>query len=273
MNYENAIEKLEKDYLKLIDQNIYPINSWLIGDKRVKPAIPFVGKEYFNQAKGQKVLIYASAENLTWCTSSEYLWYTEKSGMLRSRHNFEEQGKNLVSEYEFPDIHIQPIHDGGLLIVANRAMRNLFHANYQDTPREFVEKISCANYGKYTIINPEDASINKDYADNRLLLDISKEYARVDIEILNPDIILVPKTIYYGQKEFFDSISENRKILHIMQINPTNVNCHIFKKSRVEEYKSIELTEIEKIWLDNLRRFNKEKFMSVYDYVDNTVCK
>ena len=68
--YENAVEELEKRYRELHESEKRPPNSWVVTDKDgnekyIRSAIPFVGKEYFSNANGVKVLLYASAENLT----------------------------------------------------------------------------------------------------------------------------------------------------------------------------------------------------------------
>ena len=275
MSYEKAMVLLTEQYCRIFQEEKHPSNAWKILDKEVRPAIPFVGKEYFEQPEGQRVLVYASAENLTWCGdhNPDYLYYCELDGMLRCRKNFEEQGKDKENDEEFPNVHIQPFRDGGLLIATNRIMKNLFHKEYDELPRKFIERICCSNYGKFTILTDK---VNKDYASNKAMLQYSQPYVKADIDILNPDIIILPKSMYRkgGQEEFLCEVAKEKKKIEIMQINPTNVNCHIFNndKSKAGIYDQIQLTEMEEKWKYKLRGFNLEKIMSVYDYIDNDVC-
>lgn len=272
MYYEKAVVYLTDRYCRNNQEKEFPKNHWKVAGRSVLPAIPFVGKDYFNQPKGQRVLVYASAENLTWCTDDKYAYYCELDGMLRCRDNFEKQGEN-PDEYEnFPNVHIQPIHDGGLLIAVNRIMKKLFGHDYAELPREFIERICCANYGKFTVYNEDNEKINKDYAGNKKLVDYSLPYVKADIDILNPDIIIMPKSMYWnGQKDELAILAKGKTIICIPQINTTNVNCHLFnqEKSDAGIYDQISLTETEKSWKSKLHGFNQDKFLSVYDYMDH----
>ena len=271
--YEEAIKQLESRYKELERQH-RPVNAWKILNEYVKPAIPFVGKHYFKQPKGQRVLVYASAENLTWLDPNvENDYYCSFEAMHRSRKNFE-------GDSFYPNVHIQPINDGGLLIATNRVMRFFFQKEYDEYPREFIERISCANYGKFTIMDSDDGNMsdeknrkkrkNIDYASNPKLLDFSKEYVKADLEILKPDYIIMPKTMYFKGKQelFLKSTAPNATIVKIMQINNGNVNRHINRM----ELPECQLTAMEEVWKEQVHGYKKENFLKVYPYIDQ-VCE
>ncbi|MDO4189737.1 MAG: hypothetical protein Q4D29_12200 [Lachnospiraceae bacterium] len=267
MDYQTALTELTTRYSMILDSEGYPLNSWDKDGDKIVPAVPFIGKKYFEQPKGQRVLAYASAENLTWVDRSQIdkAYYCSKAGLRRSRDFYENPEKN---HEVFPFIHIQPFNDGGLLIAVNRIMRNLFGTDYKDTPQEFIERICCANFGKFSIRDTEHPNRNKDYAGNYEILKLMLSYIKADIDTLKPDYIIMPATMYKGKvKESLTQLISEDRVIGIMQINATNVNCHIAKKHLPVE----NLTEIENTWLNALKRMNHDSFKSVYTYVDEIV--
>ena len=234
----------------------------------VHPPIPFVGKQYFEQPV--KILLYASAENL-----NEYDGYIDDDSIAIDRHRYYFESSKS-SDYEFPSVHIQPINNGALLLCACHIMSRLSDVPIC-TPADFLEKISCANYGKYTIKNniPNEKKINKDYASNSAKLNESQEYIEADIEILHPDYIIMVKTMYEGtgnQKEFIDSIKGDATIIPIPQINGTTVNTlKAFRESKMAALE--ELHPAINLWYPNLKSVSHKNFMRVFSYLDNIMSK
>ena len=227
--------------------------------KLIHCPIPFVGKEYARQKV--KILLYASAENLT-----GYDGYLDDDQYAIHRHrNFFESSTSNPDTF-FPNVHIQPINDGGLPIVALYLYLK-FHTVDQMTPAEFLERISLANYCKYTI---QSSSQNQDYATNKDYLEHSHEYIKADIEILKPDYIIIPKMIYWTDREFIDQIKGNAKVIPIYQMNARNINL------RIKKYPQKDLAELPPVlgqWYSHLeangiKGKTKENFLSVFFYLD-----
>lgn len=276
-NVNDAVEELKRRYLQIYsnEKNIPP-NAWKYNGEYVVPAIPFVGKNYFSQPEDERIILYASAENLS-NNESEMSMLCTEDGMYRSMRCFIES-----SDKYFPSVHIQPINDGGYLILAYQLLKRIidkrkFIINYEnDSPKQFLEKIACSNFGKYTILEG-DGKTNFDYADNGSFLRYSHEYVKADIEILKPHYIIMPKTMYYKgnqQRDFFDLLyggEAHAKVIPVYQINGTVVNCTINIKKNADRYRHYsidELTSNEKNWLNNISRINKDNFLSVYGYAD-----
>lgn len=105
--YENAVNELKKRYRQLHETADRPENSWVVTDrvgnkKYVRSSIPFVGKEYFSNPKGLKVLLYASAENL--CRYEDGIEeLAEEYRVHRCRQSFEE---SVARGDFFPSVHI-----------------------------------------------------------------------------------------------------------------------------------------------------------------------
>lgn len=283
--YENAVEELEKRYREFHESENRPPNSWIVTDKEgnekyVRSAIPFVGKEYFSNANGVKVLLYASAENL--CGYEDGIEeLAEEYRVQRCRQSFD---KSVAAGDFFPSVHIQPINDGGLLVVAyqilKKVMGDSFEAIYGNmTPAEFLEHICCSNYGKFTL-HKGDGKTNYDYAGDKQVLSFCHDYVRADIEILKPDIIIMPKSMYYKAKQKNEFFSEYHGmiIFPIHQINAGVVHRTIHgnvskdKSMKIPRYQEIDwntLTSNEKLWHEKIKAINKDCFKSVYTYVNS----
>lgn len=270
-------------YIEIEAKGIRPQNAWYIedtnGKQYIKPAVPFVGKNYFSQDKGCRVLLYASAENLTNYGEGINLLATEE-GMERCRRSFEDT-KN--TEF-FPSVHIQPINDGGLLIAAYQILKKVLGDEFDNkygklSPEQFLECICCSNYGKFTLVN-ESGNTNCDYAnsDGIECLGMCHDYLRADIEILQPDIIIIPSGMYYDarQKElFFERYfpSTNITIVPIYQINARVFNCTVYPAMMKNKYKKIftyeMLSDNELLWHKQAKRINQEKLLGLYAYIDS----
>lgn len=229
-------------------------------------SIPFVGKIYNEQ--DIKILLYASAENLS--NYSKNNGYLDDDDFAINRHRNRYNSSTLKGRF-FPDVHIQPINDGVLLIVALYVYQKYCN-NDAVTPSEFLERISVANYCKYTIQSSEK---NKDYASNAEYLKESHSYIKQDISILQPDIIIMPKSIYCTDYDFICEVKGSAKILPIYQINARNVNLRI-KKYPITPQE--ELNNVIAKWYDNLesngfKRNTKKNFLSIFKYIDECIAK
>ena len=198
-------------------------------DELVHPTIPFVGKNYLEQPK--KILVYASAENL-----ADY--YVDENGENNWEDNWLDNDKKAENRHRgcfeepsfqeghlfFPHVHLEPMNNGCLATVVYYIASKLLGVKYEN-PKEFYETIAFGNYGKFSIetqlqetfrkkpslTSKEKKSLkkdktmkkfNKDYAGNGDLLSVSNEFIKADLKILQPDIIIMPKSIYKTNKKF-----------------------------------------------------------------------
>ena len=100
-------------------------------------------------------------------------------------------------------------------------------------PAEFLERISLANYCKYSIQPDPSKPKNLDYAGNPNYLSESHAYVENDIKILKPDYIIMPKTIYWADRDFIDKIKGTAKIIPIYQINARNIKLAYKRISKI----------------------------------------
>ena len=183
--------------------------------------VPFVGKQYDQQKT--KILLYASAENLSGYNSKGKT-YLDCDDYAINRHRINFDSSILNPNVFFPNVHIQPINDGCLAIVAFYVYQKLLRVE-NISPPEFLERIAFANYCKYTI----QSDTNLDYVSNGNYLEESRAYIKEDFEILKPDYIIMPKTIYWTDRDFIDKANKTARIIPIYQINARNINLHIIK--------------------------------------------
>ena len=234
-------------------------------EELVHCAIPFVGDTYGSQKT--KILIYASAENLSWyinkCKEKCYLDNDEEA-VNRHRNFFNSSKRDRF----FPDVHIQPFNDGYLTIIAL-----YIYLKYQTVeqmkmkPAEFLERISFANYGKYTIDSPK----NEDYAKDPEKLAASHAYIEQDLKILRPDVIVMPGTIYNTDRDFVDRHKGNAEIIPIYQILPRTINS----KKLIRKHDPADVNQLHsvvKVWYKQLKELKNnrttENFLSVFTYLD-----
>lgn len=246
-------------------------------DEIVRATIPFVGKYYTEQR--HKILIYASAENLTdYLREDRRAWKgdlldSDQWAENRHRRSFEE-GK---TDSFFPNVHIGPMNDGRLATAVFYIATKLYQLDFS-TPREFYETIAFANYGKFSIETERQKrerlgqdkggdKMNIDYAGNRELLAVSHGYLQADMELLKPDCIIMPKTMYEVDREFIDRYKGAAVIVPIYQMNARVINCHIAKRN--ERYEKTALTLTVRQWYDKL--MTNDNFLSVFSYLDDVL--
>lgn len=226
--------------------------------------IPFVGRNYERQKA--KILLYASAENLV-----GYTGYLDSDDAAINRHrDFFEWSVSDPNTF-FPNVHIQPINDGALAIVALYVYMR-FQSVDNITPADFFERIALANYCKYTI-QPENHTgryKNQDYAGSEDYLRQSHAYLQADMEILKPDYIIIPKTIYWTDKAFIDQVKGDAQIIPVYQMNARNINLRIKKYPRtpVDELNPILRSWYEQLYANGITGKTKENFLSVFAYLD-----
>src|ERR1044071_3802784 len=150
------------------------------------PSIPFIGERY---GKWGGLLVYASAENLS--------HYRRKPG---SKPDFVQDSRVLNrhrAAYEadhgafFPRVHMAPFEDGSLLVAAWYYIRRR-ESEAPGDPRELLESMAAANFCKFSI----DDQTNQDYVDNREKLAVSVPYVRADLEVLRPQAVILPRSIW-----------------------------------------------------------------------------
>ena len=264
---EDYRNKLEKQY-----KNIFELDkkkpSWAVKKKtkeeNIYPAIPFVGKSYTNT----KLLLYASAENLTYYEQGNDNWLDNDATALYRR--------DISNGSFFPKVHISPVQDGSLLIVAAYILKKLgIHLEYSN-PFEFIENIAVDNFGKFSIKTEKEGSNkrrqNVDYAKNIDKIRESFDYIKSDLKILKPEILILPRTIYFHDEvnQLIKSILPECLVLPIYQINSGIINRLLAKKYEKKSIDDLEETLID--WQSKLRNGitgkTNENFRAVYTYLD-----
>ena len=257
-------------------------------EELVVPTIPFVGTHYGEQNK--RILVYASAENLAnYCTgrSTDRPWLDDDA-QAENRHRkcfdnqeMQEKQANPVIPY----VHCGPMETGLLLTAVMYIAEKLRIMNMDGlTPRDFCEYICFGNYGKYSKETPyqfakrkgvsrEQAKrINIDYAGNETLMSASNEYIKADIDILRPDYIILPASMYKAAKSFIDEIKGTAVIIPIQQMLAGNVHNHIAPNGRNHrEYRKYQVEELHpavRASYNGLTTVAMDKYLYVFGYLD-----
>ncbi len=183
------------------------------------PPIPLIGKDY---RPGHGILIYASAENLSWLNDpSEPVRFMARDAWNRYRVQYN-KGKN--SDGFFPTVGIQPVNDGGLL-TAGWFIAQKFRLACPIQPRTFLEKNAVSNWCKFSI----RSSTNRDYITDIKKLTPSLPYVIGELAVLQPAIVLVPKQIWKHPilSAAMRGASPRSKFIPIPQFNSRVINCHL----------------------------------------------
>lgn len=278
MNTDSAVNTLISQYSSIFDKKgLEP--DWAIRKaneptKLVHPSIPFVGKKYF--AQPVKMLVYASAENLT-----KYTGHLDDDVKAINRHRLYFDQSVQVGEF-FPCVHIGPFDTGSLTLCAYYILSKFMHINDVD-PAEFLESISFGNYGKYTVKPSVKQTKNGlteeniDYAGDPQKLKESHDYIVADIEELKPDLIVIIDSTYNGagsQKDFITPLCPTATIVPIMQILPRNINFRIAPNYSPHSLDDLDETTVR--WYQELKEGGitgktKDKFRSVFSYLDAVI--
>lgn len=272
MEYKELVDQLKESYRKIFaEQSAAGKLSWAQTkvsnpDELVSPSFPFVGKNYADQKT--KILLYASAENLV--NRGKYNGRVDNDDIAINRHRV--WFDNYSEGRFFPRVHIAPVENGGLPIVLRYICEQL-EIETPDTPKEFFESIAIANFGKFSI---RTDTKNKDYAKDKSKLDICIPYVEKDLEILQPNIIVMVKSMYTNktERQEIDKIKGGAKVIPVSQLTPTTITANIHR--RFAEKNIEELSPIIRDWYHNLGRYKGNhltNFLSVFTYLDEDVLK
>ena len=272
MEYTELVDQLKESYRQIFaEQSAAGLLSWAQTkvsnpEELVSPTIPFVGKNYV--AQKTKVLLYASAENL-----AKYNGHIDNDDIAINRHR--KWFDDSVEKKFFPNVHIAPISDGSLLIVLRYICEQL-GIDMPVTPKEFVEAISFANFGKFSIKPVKGSERNIDYAQSKSKLDCCMPYIEKDLEVLKPDIIVMFQTMYSAERSEIERLKGDAKLILLTQINARTVNTNLKRRYALKD--EAELSPVIRDWYDS-RHFNKNKFtnrthtnfLSVFTYLDEVL--
>lgn len=292
LSYEKIQQDLLMTYEKLHEENC---PEWAVHKRNsedfIKPTIPFVGKHYFEQEK--KILVYASAENLAayWKGNTKH-WlgdWLDDDSQAENRHRKCFDDSSSKADQFFPYVHIGPMNNGCLATAAYYIATKLRRTE-NSSPRDFYESVAFGNFCKYSIETDWQRNIrtkvgatgkkeNRDYTqfkvrEAREKIEVSIPFLKADIEILEPDVIIVPKTLYDICKTSFDNARGETEIIPIYQINTRVINGII--ATRYSCYDIDRLPVSIKTWYEQLRKEGmigktKENYLSVFTYLDQTL--
>ena len=214
------------------------------------PPIPLVGRNY---KSGKGLLIYASAENLSWLnnTTVPERFRTEKA-WNRYRVVYEQDGHN--SKDFFPDVGIQPVSDGGLF-AAGLFVIGKFGLPQRAKPRTFLETIAVSNWCKFSI-----KPTSQDYIADVKKLTSSLPFVIGELVLLQPAVVLIPKAVWRHPilQAAMRGASPRTQFLPVPQFNSRVVNIHLEKYDKAGRRLKKQLTGTPLArWMENLRRMNK----------------
>ena len=272
---------LKKEYSKIFSKGENR-PDWTVKKKSnpkeiIHPSIPFVGKNYDNT----KILLYASAENLTYYTEqNDNIDYLDNDKIAIDRHRY--CYENYSNDRFFPHVHIEPVNNGALILIVAYITKVLKQKEFAN-PYELVENIAIANFCKFSI-QPKKSSKTKkekniDCAENYSFLSYSIKYVETDLKILEPDIIIIPKTIFDHKpiREMIFNQIPNTIVIPIMQVNTTTINTKIHTKYREKNKTELENWLVD--WHEKLpisgaiKGKIKDNYYSVYTYLDEILKK
>jgi len=219
------VDELKARYASLHTGKGYPVLPTATAFE-VPPSIPFVGRDYLPE---RRLLIYGSAESLSWYSRQPGgfpEWLLDDRARDRHRLVFE-KWKGEAREIEatrFPNVHIQPVNDGGLLIAAAFA-EALGSRPVPDEPVDFIESTAVANFSKFAI---KDGT-NIDPARDEAWLAWSLPYVEADLELLKPRWVLMAKSTAElpSVHSLLRRHLKEEQILSVMQCQPKNVRFHL----------------------------------------------
>jgi len=191
------------------------------------PSIPLIGSGY---RSGRSILIYASAENLSWIAKLGQIppaRFTTNNAWNRYRVKYEAEGRN--SPAFFPDVGIQPVNDGGLLAAGLFIARKLRLA-CPVRPRRFLEKIAVTNWCKFSI----RSDTNHDYISDISRLTPSLPFVVGELAVLRPAVALMPNRVWKHPilSAAMRGASPETRFIPVPQFNTTVVNCHLTEYDR-----------------------------------------
>lgn len=142
-----------------------------------KPSIPFIGENY---KPGEGLLIYASAENLSWLNNKKKpvpQFFTDDNAWNRYRVQYDEYCINLDKSFpkaDFPNVGIQPVNDGGLLAAGLFTVIK-YNLQQEENPCSFLETIAVTNWNKFSI---KSSDKNEDVRSIKKLTCLTQKFIR-----------------------------------------------------------------------------------------------
>jgi hypothetical protein len=265
------MEKLLIEKYSIVFQNekkpCWAVKKKSNSNEIVHPSIPFIGKNYNNL----NILMYASAENLTYYTQQEkVIDYLDNDLIAINRHRY--CFENLSNSLFFPNVHIEPVTNGALMLIVAYLIKILKEKEFL-SPYELAENIAIANFGKFSINTTKK---NEDYVNDYNKIEKSIEYVKSDLQVLMPNIIIIPKSIIEHKqiREIINNIIPKALIIPIMQITPTTINTQLAKKyNRKPEYDLGVLNEWHKKINGKIKGKIKNNYYSIYTYLDEIIKK
>ena len=261
------MEELLKTYAEIFskkdDQPDWAVRKINNKEDIVIPSIPFIGKCY----EKTRILLYASVENL-----NDYDGRLDDNNIAENRHRF---WFDNYSNRFFPNFHIEPVSNGALVNIIGYISIKLFPENKFDTPKELLERVAIANFGKFSI-RVEAKMKNIDYAGDYKKLFKSFEYVKADLELLRPNILILPERIFRDTriKEMIKSIIPNALIIPIIQITPTTINTKLAKEYIRKPQNEIGiLNEWHKNINGRIKGKIRSNYYSIYTYLDDILEK
>jgi len=185
-----------------------------------QPPVPLVGAKY---RPGRGLLIYASAENLSWmATKPVPSRFKTEDAWNRYRVRYEETGRD--SSDFFPDVGIQPVTDGGLFC-AGLFLTQRLGLPTRSSPRDFLETIAIMNWCKFSIRSCK----NRDYVTDLEKLTRSRPYVVAELTCLHPAVVVLPKQVWRHRQlaAAMEASSPQSRFLPVPQFNATVVNCNL----------------------------------------------
>lgn len=252
---------MEKQLIRRFKKTFTIIPKWAWD---FKPSIPLIGQHY---KLGKGLLIYASAENLSWLHDSEIpsRFSGKETAWNRYRVRYEENGKH--SDAFFPDIGIQPATDGGLF-AAGLFVSQKNHLPVRTKPRTFLEQIAVSNWCKFSI-----EPTSQDYINDIKKLTESLPFVIGELAVLQPKVALVPKAVWKHSvlQAAMRGASPETLFLAVPQFNARVVNCHLEKYDRPaaklkRQHRNTPLA----VWMENLHRLNKNhawRYLAMLDEI------
>ena len=217
-----------------------------------RPPIPLVGDAY---RTGKSLLVYASAENLSWLNEEDAvpLRFTSEKAWDRYRHCLAEMERRGPRGF-FPNVGIQPLTDGGLLAAALHLAGRIGLPQRRE-PRAFVSTVALSNWCKFTVRSDG----NKDYAGDRNRLLASLPYVVAELSVLRPAAVLLPVAIWRRRalSTAMLGASPSTRFVPAYQCNAGVINRTLKKKHRaglrlMREHEGTALGE----WMSRVERVN-----------------
>ena len=265
--WKEAEERLISEYKRLFTgppEWAFPSKGWdykaipLV--RPFPPTIPFIGKNYFTQRP--RIALYASAENLAHYERKPHTvpdFLCDESAWNRHR-----AANNEGWEKFFPRCHIGPVENGSLLTAALFIFGRLGIGSIED-PSQFIEKLMVANLGKFSVAGclAKKPNTNDDYANNKKRVEASLPFFQMDLAILKPDWVLLPKSMLKNKavQLCFADFLPNSTLMGLPQFNSMVIRFHLAEKNKSKgEFlrKQLNGSQVE-TWIKKLRGYSPDE--------------